>query len=175
MIHVIRNSMDFASWKNRKPIAAELEADAPGQRTRTSHAGAGEFRRPRLSQRVCSNHAKLAGQLAASPRPFLAFPVAVRRTDLHHERHGIVEHRTIAAAQCGSERRFSICGCRPRCDFPWGFRLAPGHAGMENPAARWCEAKIADSPSSSTTGSSKHLIAPRPAPHTRFLTVPGGR
>jgi Transposase, Mutator family len=26
IIHLIRNSMDFASWKDRKPIAAELKA-----------------------------------------------------------------------------------------------------------------------------------------------------
>src|ERR1700722_7204852 len=26
IVHLIRNSMDFASWKDRKPIAAELKA-----------------------------------------------------------------------------------------------------------------------------------------------------
>jgi putative transposase len=38
IVHLIRNSMDFASWKDRKPIAAELKRST-GRRTRTWPAG----------------------------------------------------------------------------------------------------------------------------------------
>ena len=57
IVHLIRNSMDFASWKDRKPIAAELKATyratdadvARGalSRTSTPASGAANIRRSR--------------------------------------------------------------------------------------------------------------------------------
>ena len=84
IVHLIRNSMDFASWKDRKPIAAELVKRSTGRRTRTWPAGrwristAGVWGRkyPAIAQSWRRNWEHVI--------PFFAFPVAVRRHHLHH-------------------------------------------------------------------------------------------
>ncbi len=84
------NSMDFASWKDRKPIAAELKSDLPGDR----HAGRGpqepleDFdatgvwgrKYPAISTQ------RLAAQLGAC-HPVLRLSRRCAAHHLHHERH----------------------------------------------------------------------------------------
>ena len=45
VVHLIRNSMDFASWKDRKTIAAELKKNPSGERRRRGQKGARRIRR----------------------------------------------------------------------------------------------------------------------------------
>ena len=78
IVHLIRNSMDFASWKDRKPIAAELKAiyratDADVARRALEDFDAGVWGRkyPSIAQSWRRNWEHVI--------PFFAFPVAVRR------------------------------------------------------------------------------------------------
>ena len=84
IVHLIRHSMDFASWKDRKPIAAELKAiyratglltwPAGRWRISTPASGAASIRHSAQSWRRNWEHVIL----------FFAFPVAVWH-HLHHE------------------------------------------------------------------------------------------
>jgi putative transposase len=78
IVHLIRNSMDLASWKDRKPIAAELRAiyraaDADTGRKALDAFDAGPWGRkyPAIAQSWCRHWQHVI--------PFFAFPVAVRR------------------------------------------------------------------------------------------------
>ena len=78
IVHLIRNSMDFASWKDRKPIAAELKAiyratDADVARRALEDFATGVWGRkyPAIAQSWRRNWEHVI--------PFFAFPVAVRR------------------------------------------------------------------------------------------------
>ena len=78
IVHLIRNSMDFASWKDRKPIAAELKAtyratDADVARGALEDFDAGVWGRkyPSIAQSWRRNWEHVI--------PFFTFLVAVRR------------------------------------------------------------------------------------------------
>ena len=66
IVHLIRYSMQFASWKERKAIAATLKAI---YRVRTAavvaHTAAG-IRRRAMGPEICSHWAELAAQLRTS-------------------------------------------------------------------------------------------------------------
>ncbi len=104
IVHLIRNSMDFASWKDRKPIAAELKAILPGDGRGRGPQGAGGFRRRRLRPQVSGNRAELAAKLGAC-HPILRLSRRCAAHHLHHERHRILERQT--AARRANERAFS--------------------------------------------------------------------
>ena len=78
IVHLIRNSMDFASWKDRKAIAAELKkvyraVDTDGGRKALEDFDAGPWGRkyPAIAQAWRRQWDQVI--------PFFAFPVAVRR------------------------------------------------------------------------------------------------
>ena len=85
-MHLIRHSMDFASWKDRKVLAGALKAiyrakDADAAKSAleafdTSHWGE---KYPAIAQSWRRNWERVI--------PFFAFPEAVRRIDLYHQRH----------------------------------------------------------------------------------------
>ena len=78
IVHLIRHSMDFASWKDRKAIAAELKAIYRAKDARSWRSRARGLRRqpwgrkyPAIAQSWRRNWTQVI--------PFFAFPVAVRR------------------------------------------------------------------------------------------------
>ena len=78
IVHLIRNSMDFASWKDRKAIAAELktiyratDADDACRSLETFDAGAWGRKYPAIGQSWRRRWEQVI--------PFFAFPLAVRR------------------------------------------------------------------------------------------------
>jgi putative transposase len=74
IVHLIRNSMDFASWKDRKAIAAALKtvyADAGRQALDEFDAGPWGKKYPAIAQSWRRTWKHVI--------PFFAFPVAVRR------------------------------------------------------------------------------------------------
>ena len=104
IVHLIRNSMDFASWKDRKPIAAELKAiyratDADvarrAWRISTPASGAASIRQSR----------RAGGETGSmsSRGPSLSRRCAAHH--LHHERHRILERQF--SARRANERSFS--------------------------------------------------------------------
>ena len=99
IVHPIRKSMDFASWKYRKPIAAKLKAtdtDVARRRWR--------IRRRRLGPQISGNRAELAAQLGAC-HPVLRLSRRCAAHHLHHQRHRILDRQT--AARRANERPFS--------------------------------------------------------------------
>ena len=78
IVHLIRNSMDFASWKDRKAVAAELkkvyrakDADAGKEALEAFDVGPWGRKYPSIAQAWRRNWEQVI--------PFFAFPEAVRR------------------------------------------------------------------------------------------------
>jgi putative transposase len=78
IVHLIRNSLDFASWKDRKLIAADLktiyraqDADAAKKALEAFDAGPWGKKYPSIAQAWRRQWEQVI--------PFFAFPIAVRR------------------------------------------------------------------------------------------------
>ena len=135
IVHLIRNSMDFASWKDRKAIAAELKAiyratDADIGRKALEDFDAGPWGKkyPAIAQSWRRNWEHVI--------PFFAFPVAVRR----------IIYTTNAIEALNAKLRRAV---RTRGHFPTDeaatkllylvLRQVAGEWKM--PPREWCEAK----------------------------------
>jgi putative transposase len=135
IVHLIRNSMDFASWKDRKPIAAALkkiyrskDADAGRQALDEFDAGPWGKKYPAIAQSWRRNWEHII--------PFFAFPVAVRR----------IIYTTNAIEALNAKLRRAV---RTRGHFPTDeaamkllylvLRQVAGKWKM--PPREWCEAK----------------------------------
>ena len=135
IVHLIRNSMDFASWKDRKAIAAELkmvyravDADAGEKALEAFDAGPWGRKYPAIAQAWRRQWQQVI--------PFFAFPVAVRR----------IIYTTNAIEALNSKLRRAV---RTRGHFPSDdaatklLYLVLNHAAAEwkRPPREWSEAK----------------------------------
>ena len=135
IVHLIRNSMDFASWKDRKPIAAELKAiyratDTDVARRALEDFAAGVWGRkyPAIAQSWRRNWEHVI--------PFFAFPVAVRR----------IIYTTNAIESLNAKLRRAV---RTRGHFPTDeaaikllyLVLRQVAQTWKMPPREWCEAK----------------------------------
>jgi len=135
IVHLIRNSMDFASWKDRKAIAAELktiyrakDANAGREALEAFDAGPWGIKYPAIAQSWRRNWEQVI--------PFFAFPVAVRR----------IIYTTNAIESLNAKLRRAV---RTRGHFPTDeaatkllylvLRQVAGEWKM--PPREWCEAK----------------------------------
>ena len=135
IVHLIRNSMDFASWKDRKAIAAALrtvyrakDADAGRQALDEFDAGPWGKKYPAIAQSWRRNWEHVI--------PYFAFPVAVRR----------IIYTTNAIEALNAKLRRAV---RTRGHFPTDeaaikllylvLRQVAGKWKM--PPREWCEAK----------------------------------
>jgi putative transposase len=135
IVHLIRNSMDFASWKDRKAIAAELknvyrakDADAGREALDAFDAGPWGKKYPSIAQSWRRNWEQVI--------PFFAFPVPVRR----------IIYTTNAIESLNAKLRRAV---RTRGHFPTDdvamkllylvLRRVAGEWKM--PPREWCEAK----------------------------------
>jgi hypothetical protein len=116
VVHLIRNSMDFASWKDRKPIAAELK-----KIYRVKDADAGKKALDELTLRPGARNC-----LSRRGPPH----------QLHGERHRSTEREI--APRGSNPRSFSE---RRSGDEIALSRLAPSRRKMENAAARMVRGK----------------------------------
>jgi putative transposase len=135
IVHLIRNSMDFASWKDRKAIAAALktiyrakDADAARQALDEFDAGPWGKKYPAIAQNWRRNWEHVT--------PFFAFPIAGRR----------IIYTTNAIEALNAKLRRAV---RTRGHFPTDeaamkllylvLRQVAGKWKM--PPREWCEAK----------------------------------
>ncbi len=135
IVHLIRNSMDFASWKDRRAIAAELkkvyrakDADAGKDALDAFDAGPWGKKYPSIAQSWRRNWEQVI--------PFFAFPDAVRR----------IIYTTNAIESLNAKLRRAV---RTRGHFPTDdaamkllylvLRQVAGEWKM--PPREWCEAK----------------------------------
>ena len=135
IVHLIRNSMDFASWKDRKPIAAELKAiyratdtDVARRALEDFDAGVWGRKYPAIAQSWRRNWEHVI--------PFFAFPVAVRR----------IIYTTNAIESLNAKLRRAV---RTRGHFPTDeaaikllyLVLRQVAQTWKMPPREWCEAK----------------------------------
>jgi transposase-like protein len=135
IVHLLRNSMDFVSWKDRKPLAADLKAiyravDATAAEEALTAFEAGEWGRryPAISQSWRRAWSEVV--------PFFAFPEDVRR----------IIYTTNAIEALNAKLRRAV---RTRGHFPTDeaatkllylvLRQVAGTWKM--PPREWCEAK----------------------------------
>lgn len=130
IVHLIRNSMDFASWKDRRAIAAELkkvyrakDADAGQAALEAFDAGPWGKKYPSIAQGWRRNWAQVI--------PFFAFPEAVRR--IIYTTNAIESLNAKLRRPHTHEGAFSDRRLRHETALS---RLAPGRRRMENAAAR---------------------------------------
>ena len=67
IVHVIHNSMDFASWKDRKPVVAELRSDILGRHQLHGVAVGHECPAEAMGPAACLHFNKVRRQLSANP------------------------------------------------------------------------------------------------------------
>lgn len=135
IVHLIRNSMDFASWKDRRAVAAMLktvyratDADAAAAALDAFDAGPWGQKYPSIAQSWRRNWVHVI--------PFFAFPVAVRR----------IIYTTNAIESLNAKLRRAV---RTRGHFPTDdaalkllFLVLRQVAGeWKMPPREWCEAK----------------------------------
>ena len=163
IIHLIRHSMDFASWKDRKVLAGGLKTiyrakDADAARAALEAFDASQWgqKYPAIAQSWRRNWERVI--------PFFAFPEAVRR----------IIYTTNAIEALNAKLRRAV---RTRGHFPTDdaatkllflvLRQAAGEWKM--PPREWFEAKT----QFAIMFDDRFVQAmAQPAPHTRFLTVP---
>ena len=135
IVHLIRNSLDFVSYKDRKAVAGGAEGDLPGP-----HADAGPAA---LDAFDAGDWGRKYPAIALSWRrhwaaviPFFAFPADVRR----------IIYTTNAIEALNAKLRRAV---RTRGHFPDRRGraeaavpgLEPGREGVENAAREWATAK----------------------------------
>src|SRR5271165_530495 len=135
IVHLIRNSMDFASWKDRRAIAAELkkiyrakDADAGKEALEAFDAGPWGRKYPSIAQSWRRNWEQVI--------PFFAFPEGVRR----------IIYTTNAIEALNSKLRRAV---RTRGHFPTDeaaikllyLVLRQVAREWKMPPREWCEAK----------------------------------
>ena len=135
IVHLSRNSMDFAAWKDRKPIAAELKAiyratdtDVARRALEDFDAGVWGRKYPAIAQSWRRNWEHVI--------PFFAFPVAVRR----------IIYTTNAIESLNAKLRRAV---RTRGHFPTDeaaikllyLVLRQVAQTWKMPPREWCEAK----------------------------------
>ncbi len=93
IVHLIRNSLDFVSYKDRKPVATALK-----QIYRAKDAGSGQeelenFAESPWGQKISGDRAILAAPLERGD-PVLCIPRRRAPDHLHHKRYRIFERKT---------------------------------------------------------------------------------
>ena len=86
IVHLIRYSMHFAAWKERRPLAAGTQTDLPGRIGRGGAGAAGGFRPRPVGAEISGDRAKLAAQLGAGDSVLRLRP-GTQKNPLHHQRH----------------------------------------------------------------------------------------
>ena len=155
--------MDFVSWKDRKPVAAELkaiyratDADAGPRRWRISTTGD-------WGRKISGDRAELAAQLGAG-HPVLRLPRRRAPDHLHHERHRGLERQTARAVR--TRGHFPTDEAAIKLLYLVLRQVAQNGKCRHANGAR----RRPSSPSCSTT--LRQSVMAKPAPHTKFLTVP---
>jgi putative transposase len=82
IVHLIRHSLEFVSWKDRKPVVPALRAIYRGRRGR--HEGPGGVRGRRMGSEVSGHRPELAAQLGPG-HPLLRLPRKSVPDHLHDE------------------------------------------------------------------------------------------
>ncbi len=113
IVHLIRNSLEYASWRDRKALAAAIKPIYTAPSAEAAEAELNAFERSALGQKFPT--------MAATWRrawdrviPFFAFPPARTSRGVHHQRHR--EHQRAAAQDHQDARSLPQRRCRLQAD-----------------------------------------------------------
>ncbi len=76
IVHLIRHSLEFVSWKDRKPVVPALQGDLPGQGRRSRHGRRWRPSRPAPGASDIRRSPRAGGATGSTSCPFFAFPKA---------------------------------------------------------------------------------------------------
>ena len=165
IVHLIRNSLDFANWKERKPLARGAPADLHGAQRRGRGGGAGRLRARPVGPEVPHRRRGLAPGLDPVI-PFFAFPPEVRRViyttnaieSVHAQLRKIIKTRGHFPTDEAATKLIWLALRNITAD--WAARARPLAGG--------------DEPVRDTLRGSLHAAdrGDQPASHTKFLTLP---
>ena len=112
IVHLVRHSLNYVSWKQRRRVAADLQADLPAATADEAARQLDEFAakwdatHPTISQVWRRNWERIT--------PFFAFPADIRKVDLHDQRGRVAEHELAEDHQNRAARfrtKTRRCGC----------------------------------------------------------------
>ena len=86
IVHLIRNSLDLASWKDRRALAAALRPDLHGAQRRSGRGRAECLRTRPLGSEDPHGGGRLAPRLGQGDS-VLQLPAGGAQGELHHQRH----------------------------------------------------------------------------------------
>ena len=104
IVHLIRNSLDFVSYKDRKPVATALKQIYRAKDADAGRGGAGGLRGKPVGPEISGDHSILAAPLERG-HPVLCIPRRCAPDHLHNKRHQIFECKT--APRRANARPFS--------------------------------------------------------------------
>jgi len=95
IVHLIRHSLEFVSWKDRKPVMPALRAIYRAKDAEAGRTALDDFRRRPLGPALSRHRPELAAQLGAR-HSLLRLPRRRPPHRLHHQRHRSAELQTAA-------------------------------------------------------------------------------
>lgn len=163
IVHLIRHSLSFCSWKDRKQVAQALRAVYRAQDATAGLGGPGRFRGERLGRKIPADRPELAPELGAR-HSVLLLPGGGPADRLYHQRNRGIELQAQARGQNQgplSQRRGCAEAAISRAE-PRSGRLEEAAEGMvrgENTVRRIVRRAL-------------HKRVGKSAPSTEFWIVP---
>ena len=130
IVHLIRNSLDFVSWKDRKPVVAELHKIYRAADAEAGRKALEAFEEGSWGRKYAGDRPDLAAAMGAG-HPVLRLRSGGAQNHLHHERDRGPERQT--ATRRANEGPFPQRRGGDETHLPG---LASGRQGMENAASR---------------------------------------
>ena len=132
IVHLIRNSLDYASWKDRKALAAAIKPIYTATSAEAAHGRTGCLRARAVGREIPDRGRCLASGLGPG-HSLLCLPAGDSPGDLHDQCHR--EHQRPAAQDHQDARAFPERRCRQQADLA-GLaqhhrRLGTGGQGLE--------------------------------------------
>ena len=167
IVHLLRHSLDFVSWKDRKPVAAALKDI---YRAVDAAAGRGRARRLRgklLGPEIPGHRPELAARLGRG-HPVLCLPRRRAADFVHDECHRGAQFQAAPGGQ--GQRPFPQRRGGNKAPLPG---LEPLREGVDHAAARVGHGQVpVRRPVRRALHISHGLIGSTAQPRTKFLTVP---
>ena len=167
IVHLLRHSLDFVSWKDRKAGRGRAEGHLPGRRCRRRRGRARRLRGELLGPEIPGHRPELAARLERG-RPVLCLPRRRAPDFVHDQRHRGAEFQAAPGGQ--GQRPFPQRRGGDEAPLPG---LEPLREGVDHAAARVGHGQVpVRRPLRRALHSSHGLIGSTARPRTKFLIVP---
>jgi putative transposase len=130
IVHLLRHSLDFVSWKDRKPVAAALKDIYRAVDAAAGEAALAAFDDGIWGKKILGNRSELAARLGRS-HPILCLPRRCPTDSLHHKCHRGAQFQAAPGGQ--GQGAFPQRRGRDKTALPG---LEPLRKGVDHAAAR---------------------------------------